>query len=111
MNDTNYFGGIVKILETPKEIIFNNKTQSIKFRVQLPQIRKTRIVTLTFWGNLAHDIKNYYKINDYIIIEGYISMFEHYTKNVTLQPQKKIQITVLKAYPFLLNYNQSLKKI
>ena len=74
MNDTNYISGIIKILEIPKEKILKNNIQSIKFRAQLPQMSTAKILTLTIWGNLANDVKNYYKINDYLIIEGYISL-------------------------------------
>ena len=111
MNNTNYINGLVKILETPKQKIINNNLLSIKLRAQLPQIRKTQIVTLTFWGNLAHDVKKYYKINDYILIEGYTSIFKSQTKTLSTKPQKKINITILRVYPFLLNQSRSLKKI
>ena len=103
MNDTNYISGIIKILEIPKEKILKNNIQSIKFRAQLPQMSTAKILTLTIWGNLANDVKNYYKINDYLIIEGYISLSEHSSKILTLQSKKKMNITVLRVYPFLLN--------
>jgi single-stranded DNA-binding protein len=45
-----------------------------EFRVQLPQIRNTRIVNVIFWGTLARDVAKYYKPNDYILIEGYLSL-------------------------------------
>lgn len=103
MGDTNLVGGIVKILETPKQKILNSNIQVTTFRVQFPQIRQTSLVHLTFWGNLAVDIANYYKVSDYILIEGYISFRE--TKKLTnvISKPKKVEITVLKIYPFLLN--------
>jgi hypothetical protein len=48
MSDTNYIGGIVKILETPKQKFLKNNILVTKFRVQLPQVRNTRIVNLVF---------------------------------------------------------------
>ena len=101
MTDTNYIGSIVKILETPTQKFFNNNISVTKVRVQLPQVRKTKIVNLIFWGKLARDVANYYKTNDYILIEGYLSLAYQ-------QTSKKIEITVLKVYPFLLSYNHSL---
>jgi hypothetical protein len=47
MSDTNYIGGIVKILEVPKQKFLNN-TAVTEFRVQLPQVRNTTIVHLIF---------------------------------------------------------------
>jgi len=98
MNDINYFIGVAKLLENPIPSSFNNNL-IIKFRVQLPQTRKpNKIVDLIFWGKLASDVASYYKINDYIIIEGHLGL--PYRLN-----SKRIEITVLKIYPFILNSN------
>ncbi len=105
MGDTNYISSIVKILEIPNQKISKNNIAITKFRVQLPQIRKTGIVTLIFWGNLACDVANYYKINDYIIIEGYLSLNKT-SENKIKQKLKKVEITVFKIYPFRLNSNR-----
>ena len=105
MGDTNYIGGIVKIVESPNQKLFNNNIPITKFRAQLPQVRNNTIVTLSFWGNLANDVANYYKINDYIIIEGYLSIQNKSLKNSILQNSKKVEITVFKVYPFLLSLN------
>jgi hypothetical protein len=64
-----------------------------QFRNQIKQIAK-----LKFWGNLGRDVLDYYKVNDYIIIEGYLSIAKK-------KKSKKIEITVLKVYPFLLTSN------
>lgn len=101
MGDTNYFSGMVKILENPVQSFINDKTLTTTFRVEIPQIRKNRIVSLIFWGNLANDVKNYYQVNDYILIEGYLSI-EKKPSNLLNKTPKKIIITVLKVYPFLL---------
>ena len=109
MGDTNYIGTIVKILEIPKQTIVQNNISLAQFRVQFPQSFKVRIVKLKVWGNLAIDVAKYYNINDYILIEGYISLRQ--TPNITKQTSKKVEITVLKVYPFLLSKNSSISKI
>jgi single-stranded DNA-binding protein len=112
MNDTNYIGGVIKILETPKQkIVKTNNIVVTKFRAQIPQLRNSRLVTLAFWGNLARDVLTYYKVNDYLIIEGYLSLRNKTTLPEKNQKPKKVEITVLKAYPFLLNYDRSIRKI
>ena len=111
MNDTNYIGGVVRILERPKQKMLKNNILLTKFRAQIPQLRDTRVVSLTFWGNLAHDIPTYYKMNDYLIIEGYLSLRNNKSFNLMIQKSKKIEITVLRVYPFLLNYDRSIRKI
>ena len=42
MSDTNYIGGIVKILEVPKQKFLNNTIAVTEFRVQLPQVEILR---------------------------------------------------------------------
>ena len=107
----NYIGAIVKILETPKQKFINSNTLVIKFRAQLPQVRQIQIVKLVIWGNLARAVLNYYKINDYILIEGYASIRENIISNENNKSIKKVTITVLKVYPFLLSYNRSINKL
>nr|YP_010472474.1 hypothetical protein N4L43_pgp035 [Pleurosigma intermedium]UVG42085.1 hypothetical protein [Pleurosigma intermedium] len=105
MVDTNYISSIVKILESPNKISLNKTLLGIKFRVQFPQIQNSQVVHLIFWGNLANDVSNYYQINDYIMIEGYLSVSTKYFLNRGKQNSKKFEITVLKVYPFLLSSN------
>lgn len=113
MTSTNYVAGIVKILEKPKLKTLKNDVLLIQFRGQLPQFKNTLIVNLTFWGNLAQNVAKYYKVNDYIMIEGYISLQD--IKDKVLSSGiflKKINLTVLKVYPFYstLNYSENLIK-
>nr|UZC30140.1 hypothetical chloroplast RF41 [Entomoneis sp.] len=111
MSDMNYIGALVKVLETPKKQFLNSDTCIVKFRVQLPQMRKIRIVELVCWGNLAKSVLNYYKTNDYILIEGYVSFRDTSNSTRMDKVRKKTTITVLKVYPFLLNYNRSMNKL
>lgn len=101
MGDTNYFSGIVKVLENPVQKWIKEKTLLTVVRVEIPQIRQARLILLVFWGNLGHEIKNSYRTNDYILIEGYSSIKK---TNLQLNNLKlhKIIITGLKIYPLLL---------
>ena len=111
MGDTNYFSGIVKILDTPTEKIINDKISSIIFPAEVPQFRKHKIVFLTFWGNLGRDVKNYYQINDYVLVEGYLSIKTKQSLNLRSTCSNQIRITVLKVYPFLLKSKLKIGKI
>jgi len=101
MADTNYVGTIVKIIEPPQQEILQKDILFVKFRAQLPQIRQNRIIRLTFWGNLAKDVLDYYKVNDYILIEGYLSLTSEETEYRGSPILRKPEITVFKIYPFL----------
>ena len=100
---TNYIGGVIKILEKPKQKILKNNILVTKFRAQIPQRRNNRIVTLTFWGSLSRDIVANYKVNDYLLIEGFLSLRNKQVSNSKISKLKKIEITVKKAYPFFLS--------
>jgi len=97
MGDTNYFSGIVKLLEHPIQKLTKQKILTTQIWVELPQFRHNRKILLIFWGNLGNDVKNFYQINDYIFIEGYISI-----KKTNLK-LTKIILTGLKVYPIFLN--------
>jgi single-stranded DNA-binding protein len=114
MKDLNYIGAVVKILEPPKKKLINSKTLVIQCRVQLPQVRKNnktkgRVIKLMAWGNLAHAILNYYKVNDYVLVEGYSSLRENTRPNIKNKYFKQVVITAFKVSPFLLS-SKSLTK-
>jgi len=111
MSDSNFIGSVAKILETPKQTIINDNIFVTRFRVQFPQVRNNSIVHLKFWGNLARDVAKYYQTNDYILIEGYISLVNSQLSNVTNRTPKKIQITVLKIYPIALKSERSMIRV
>jgi single-stranded DNA-binding protein len=111
MSDMNYIGAIVKILETPKQKFLNSNTLVIKFRAQIPQVRKSRIVKVVIWGKLALAVLDYYKINDYLLIEGYASLRDNNSSNGNKKSLKNVTISVLKVYPLRLNYNRFINKL
>nr|YP_010471949.1 hypothetical protein N4L39_pgp105 [Haslea avium]UVG41414.1 hypothetical protein [Haslea avium] len=98
MGDTNYVGSVVKILEKPVQTVISEKIIRTDFRVQLAQVRNVQIAHLTFWGNLARDIMNTYQVNDYIMVEGYLSLPNKTNNKLAKRQLKKAQITVLKVY-------------
>lgn len=111
MSDTNYFSGIVKVLETPYQYLNNDQEAMITFRAEIPQNRHNKLICLVFWGNLGHEIQNFYRINDYILIEGYISLQSKNRVSILTPNPKQVTITVLKVYPFLLDPNRNFTKI
>lgn len=104
MGDMNYIGGTVRILEIPALQVNKNEIPFTKFRVQLPQLRVKQyktILTLLVSGNLAQDIVKYYRINDYILIEGYLSIRKSlHQKHIT---KEFLQVNVFKIFPLFLN--------
>ena len=104
MGNTNYFSGTVKLLDNPIQKLTRQKILTTQIWVELPQFRQNRRILLNFWGNLGDEVKKFYQINDYIFIEGYISIRK---TNLKLN---KIVITGLKVYPIFFDL-QSPKKL
>ena len=98
MNDTNYLVSVVKILEKPVQTMISDKIVRTNFRGQLAQVRNLQMAHLVFWGNSADDIMNNYQVNDYIMIEGYLSLPNQTNTQLAKRQLKKAQITVLKVY-------------
>jgi hypothetical protein len=101
--DTNFIGSIVKILEPPNQKSLANNLLITTFRVQFPQVRENSIVSLKFFGTIGKDIIKYYKVNDYILIEGYLKLKNQKLSNISSQKREDIEITVLRIYPVLSN--------
>ena len=110
MANTNYVSGIFKILENPEQRLVNETIPVTEFRAQLAQSGNNTIVNLVFWGSLGKDVINYYKLNDYIIVEGYLSFEDNEISDLSNSNFKRVKITVLKVYPFLLSSTKFLKK-
>jgi len=103
MGDINYMGAVVRILEIPNIQLTRTETPYTKFRVQLSKLRPKRrsktILTVFAWGKFAEDIVRYYRINDYVLIEGYLS-----NRQSSLENRKELlQVTLFKIFPFFLN--------
>lgn len=96
----NYISCIIQILEIPTIESYDNNIEMVKFRIQLPcartKVQSPIIIDATIWGDLAYDVANYYRVNDYALIEGYLSILANDKNN-----QGAITINVTKLYPFL----------
>jgi len=109
MINTNYFSGIVKVLETPKQHFINKQTLIITFRGEISQNRNNKIILIKLWGKLAENVKNFYQKNDYILIEGYISLKNKNSLHLSNKKSKQIIITVFRIYPILLTADRVTK--
>ena len=101
----NYVILTVKIIKNSGQSFFADGTPLTELIVQLPQIQKNNkkiIVQLSIWGKLSYDIAKYYKSDDYLIIEGYISLKNiNFTNNLN-STDKQVEVSVFKVYPLLL---------
>nr|UHY41000.1 Ycf41 [Thalassionema frauenfeldii] len=99
----NQINSIIRILEISPLKFYEDKIVMIKFRAQLPFVRseskQPTICEFIIWGNLAFDLINYYRVNDYVLIEGFFSKIL-----LSNNQQPLVTITISKFYPFLFSF-------
>ena len=101
----NYVILAVKVIKNSGQSFFTDGTSLTELTVQLPQARKNNtkiILQISVWGKLSYDVARYYQSEDYIVIEGYISVRNINTDRVIDLLDKQIEISVFKLYPLLL---------
>ena len=88
-----YIIALAKIIEEPIFEIFDD---DIYFTTVKVDLEESDNINLNFWGDLAYCVIESYQVDDYILVEGYISSQENeiYLDSSML---KKITITVLEA--------------
>ena len=110
----NYASFLIKIIRKPQQSFFVNEisvTEVIGKLYQIKNQKKSEITLhLSLWGNLAYDTIKYYQINDYVIVEGYLSLRNSTYDNYKIPIEKQVELSGFKIYPFLLN-NIQLPKI
>ena len=90
---------IVKIIEKASDLNYNNELL-LKIPVQFPQIKSKLskpYLNLILWGTFREDFLKYYKIKDYLLIEGII------TSNNYESLKEEINLIAKRVYPFLLD--------
>lgn len=101
----NYVILAVKVIKNSEQSFFEDGTSLTELTVQLPQVRKNNLTVMlkaSIWGKLSHDVAKYYQPDDYIIIEGYISIRAiNLDRSINLL-NKQVEISVFKLYPLLL---------
>ena len=101
----NYVTLAVKVIKNSGQSFFADGTSLTELTVLLPQARKNNtkiILQVSIWGKLSYDVAKYYQSEDYIVIEGYISIRNMNTYSVVNLLDKQIEISVFKLYPLLL---------
>ena len=101
----NYVIFAVKVIKNSGQSFFADGTSLTELTVQLPQVRKNNlkvILQVSIWGKLSYDVAKYYQPDDYIIIEGYISLKNINADRAVNLLDKQVEISVFKLYPLLL---------
>ena len=110
MNYTSFIG---KIIKKPKRQFIDNDIPITKITAKFPQLREIKgssnVISISIWGNLAIDYMEYFGVNDYIVVEGYISLRDPISTNTTTKKDKQVELSVFRIYPFLLKEKNKVK--
>jgi single-stranded DNA-binding protein len=99
MNTSNF---IVKIISKPRQRLIADDIYVFEAQVEFPKVRRKKGLEqfkMAVWGSLGKHFLTYYRLGDYIIVEGSIS-FER--SHLQTRYRKNAKLTVLKLYPFLI---------
>jgi single-stranded DNA-binding protein len=99
----NYSIFTAKVIKNSGQSFFPDETALTELTVQVPQVRKNSVkifLQISVWGKLSYDAAKYYKPDDYIIVEGYLSLGDINVDQITNLKDKQVQISVFKIYPF-----------
>lgn len=92
---------IVKVIEKPENLNYNQesvlKVPVIMASIQL--FNSIKNINLILWGIFREDFLKYYKIKDYLLIEGIITNTNY---NETTS-ENNINLVAKRVYPFLLD--------
>lgn len=104
----NYTSFIVKIVGKPEQSFFHNNIIVTEMIVQFVPARQKPLNTkdifqISVWSNSNYDTTKYYMLNDYVIIEGYVSLRPSMVNFKSFKNEKQIEISIVKLHPFFLN--------
>jgi hypothetical protein len=100
----NYSIFTVKVIKNFGQSFFPDGIALTELIVQVPKVRKNSVKILlqvSVWGKLSYDAAKYYKPDDYIVIEGYLSMSNISIDRIKNLKDKQLEISVFKIYPFI----------
>ena len=103
----NYTHFIVKIINKPEQSSFKNGILLTEFIGKFYQFRNVtsldKLCKISIWGKSGSSFIKYYKKNDFVIIEGYLSLRKSEFDNLSLTTD--IEVSVYKFYPLSLKNN------
>nr|YP_011005681.1 hypothetical protein V2479_pgp011 [Cutleria multifida]WAM62685.1 hypothetical protein [Cutleria multifida] len=89
---------VVKVIKNPIHLIYK-ELETIEIKVEFPAPRQKNSknqLTLLLWGSYREDFLKYYKVQDYLIVEGILTLKGYQNED------NEVKVIVKRLYPFLL---------
>ena len=107
----NYTTLMIKLIGKPKQIdLVKSDIPVTELIGKFYQFRKNRytVCKVLVWGKLAGDVLGYYDQNDYLLVEGHLSLQDSVIEDLNLKTT--IQISAYKAFPYALRFKSKEKE-
>ena len=95
---------ILTLAEDPLQDFYENQLSLLEIKATFKYLIKKKIFSekfnLLIWGDLCNAIIKYYRKDDCIIVEGYLTISSELNTNSLKNMEKKIELTVINIYPF-----------
>lgn len=107
---------IVKLLENPNQSFFEDDICVTEVLVEFTTKHKKlnrgkNVIQISAWGEQGKKLALSYKIGDFLIVEGLISLRPLYLEHQQTSTQPKIvEITIVNFYPYLLFQEESVEE-
>jgi hypothetical protein len=93
---------IVTLAENPIEEFYKTQIKLLEVPANFNYLLKEKIfnetVNLLIWGDQANDVLKYYRKDDYVVVEGFITASSEFYQNNLKIKERKIQLTVIDIY-------------
>nr|QXM17676.1 hypothetical protein Ycf41 [Chaetoceros pseudocurvisetus] len=105
----NYTTLMIKLIGKPKKGLLETDIPVTELVGKFYQFRKNKytVCKILVWGNLASDLLSYYDPNDYLIVEGHISLQDSIIEDLNLKTT--IQVSAYKVFPYSLRFKSKEK--
>lgn len=93
---------IIKLAEDPNQEYYKTQIKFLEIQANFTYLLKEKIfienINLLIWGDQGTDVIKYYRKDDYVVVQGVLSISAELDKTNLKSKEKKIEITVLDMY-------------
>ena len=97
----NYITLIGKIVQNPEQSFFENGESITETLIEFTPINSNKVIEyckISLWGDFEQELVRNYNLNDFIIVEGYLSYADDYDSIISKQNFNSFEIIATKIH-------------